>query len=106
VFTGVFAYTSYMIPFKDLSQSDAVRDLYKEEEEELVKMLSDKYGLPYVDLRTLAPEPDALRLVKEDVARSAGMVAFKMTGHKLYVAILTPNNKYGRRYNNRSRSKA
>jgi hypothetical protein len=43
-----------MIPFKDLSQSDAVRDLYKEEEEELVKMLSDKYGLPYVDLRTHA----------------------------------------------------
>lgn len=82
-----------MIPFKDLSQSDAVRDLYKEEEEELVKMLSDKYGLPYVDLRALAPEPDALRLVKEDVAREAGMVAFKMTGHKVYVAILTPNNK-------------
>ncbi len=82
-----------MIPFKDLSQSDTIKDLYKEEEEELVKMLSDKYGLPYVDLRTLAPEPDALRLVKESIAQEAGMVCFKLSGHKLYVAILTPNNK-------------
>ena len=82
-----------MIPFKDLSQSQTVKDLYKQEEEELVKMLSDKYGLPYIDLRTLTPEPDALRLVKEEVAREANMVPFKMTGHKLYVAILSPNNK-------------
>lgn len=82
-----------MIPFKDLTQARTVQDLYKEEEEALVEMLSDKYGLPYVDLSTTAPEPDALKLIKEDVAKEAQMVAFKMIGHKVYIAILTPNNK-------------
>jgi type IV pilus assembly protein PilB len=82
-----------MIPFKDLSQDEIIKDLYKEEEEELVQVLSDKYGLPYIDLRNTAPEPDALRTVKETLAKEAGLVPFKITGRKLYVAILTPNNK-------------
>lgn len=77
-----------MIPFKDLSQSDAVRDLYKEEEEELVKMLSDKYGLPYVDLRTLAQEPRG---------RDGGVMKKKGKNHDAIVKVAIAAAKKGKK---------
>lgn len=80
------------IVFDDALQNHALAELHKEEEEELVKVLSDKYGLPYVDLRGIAPEPDAMQYVKEEEARGAGCVPFKVVGRKLYVATLSPSN--------------
>ena len=81
------------ITFHDEKQTIALADLRKEEEEELVKLLSDKYGLPYIDLRGVAPEPDALLNLKEKDAREAGIVIFKAVGKKLYVAALAPENQ-------------
>ncbi len=80
------------ITFNDVVQDHRLEDLHKEEEEELVKVLSDKYGLPYVDLRGIAPEPDAMRVIKEEDARAAGTVPFKIVGNKLYLATVNPNN--------------
>lgn len=79
--------------FNDADQNQRLDDIHKEEEEELVKLLSDKYGLPYVDLKGLAPEPDAMQTVDENEARDAGAVPFKIVGKKLYVATLSPANK-------------
>ncbi len=81
------------IVFNDEKQNNQLADLRKDEEEELVKILSDKYNLPYIDLRGLAPEPDALLILKEDESRAAGLVAFKLVGRKLYVATLSPENE-------------
>lgn len=81
-----------MIDFDPKVQDRELDDLRKDEEESLMKLLSDKYGLPYIDLRGLAPEPDALRFIKEDEARKAGVAPFKLVGHKLYVATIGPNN--------------
>lgn len=78
--------------FDDALQNHALDDLRKDEEEALVKLLSDKYGLPYIDLRGTAPEPDAMQMMKEEDAREAGLVPFKVVGQKLYVATLSPDN--------------
>jgi type IV pilus assembly protein PilB len=80
------------LTFDDTLQNHKLDDLHKEEEEQLVKILSDKYGLPYIDLRGLAPEPDAMQLVKEEDAREAGCVPFKVVGRKLHVATVSPTN--------------
>ncbi|HCC05791.1 TPA: hypothetical protein DEP94_00280 [Candidatus Nomurabacteria bacterium] len=80
------------VTFNDVVQNHALDDLHKEEEEELMKVLSDKYGLPYVDLRGLAPEPDAMHFVTEEDARATGTVPFKISGNKLFIATVNPNN--------------
>lgn len=81
------------IVFDDTLQNRNLDDLRKEEEEELVKLLSDKYGLPYIDLKGIAPEPDAMQMIQESQARAAGCVPFKIVGRKIYVATLSPENK-------------
>lgn len=80
------------IVFDEAVQNHEIDELRKEEEEELVRVLSDKYGIPYIDLRGIAPEPDAMQFVKEEDARAAGSVPFKVVGRKLYVATLSPSN--------------
>ena len=75
------------VTFNDVVQNHALDDLHKEEEEELMKVLSDKYGLPYVDLRGLAPEPDAMHFVTEEDARATGTVPFKISGNKLFILV-------------------
>lgn len=80
------------IVFDDALQNHALSEIHKDEEEDLVRILSDKYGLPYIDLRGIAPEPDAMQMMKEEEARDAGCVPFKIVGRKLYVATLSPSN--------------
>lgn len=62
-------------------------------EEDFVKREADKYNLPYIDLTGLAPEPDALKLIPEDLAKEAEIGAFKEVGNKLYVAYFSPKNE-------------
>lgn len=81
------------ITFDDSAQNHALDDIRREEEEELVKILSDKYGLPYIDLRGIAPEPDAMQLYTESEATLSGSVPFKVIGKKLYIATLSPENE-------------
>lgn len=78
--------------FDDAVQNHKLEDMRKAEEEELVKILSDKYGLPYIDLHGMAPEPDAMQLVKPEDAKEAGCAPFKIVGRKLHVAVLGPTN--------------
>ena len=78
--------------FDDSKQNEMLLELRKEEEENLVKTLSDSYNLPYIDLRGLAPEPDAMNYLHEEEAREAGLAPFKLVGRRLYVATLSPSN--------------
>lgn len=79
------------IAFNDEQQNKDLAELRKEEEEELVKLLSDKYNLPYVDLRGIAPEPDAMLYLQEEEARTAEVAPFKLVGKKLYIATISPS---------------
>ncbi len=86
-------YTILMpVAFDDAKQNKQLSEIRKEEEEELVKLLSDKYNLPYIDLRGIAPEPAAMSYITEEEARDAGVVPFKVVGQKLYLATLSPGN--------------
>jgi type IV pilus assembly protein PilB len=78
-----------MALINDSRQLAELELLKKEEEEELIKILSDKYNLPYIDLRGTSPEPDAMGCLTEEEAKEASLAAFKLVGAKLYVA--TPN---------------
>ncbi len=60
------------------------------EEEDLAQILSQRYGLPYIDLSQTSINSDALRLIPEEDARTARLAIFDMNGKKLRIAILSP----------------
>lgn len=86
------------IRFQDsykMKEKEGFLDLVKgEQEEDFMHQEADKYDLPYIDLKGMAPEPDALKQIKEEDARKAELAAFRQTGNKLYVAIHSPKNKF------------
>jgi MSHA biogenesis protein MshE len=77
----------------DTDAEDAKLAMLKDkEEEDLARILSDKYGLIYTDLSVVPVNVDALRLIPEAVARKAEVVAFDKAGKKLSVAVRNPQN--------------
>ncbi len=66
--------------------------VHKDEEEDYIKHESDKFNLPYIDLKGIAPDTDALKHIKENDARDAEIASFKQTGNKLYIAMYNPEN--------------
>lgn len=81
-----------MLTFDEDKQNKKLDELHEKEAEGLAQMLSQKYRLPYVDLTKSSINTDALRLIPEPEARSAGAAAFKLMGKNIDIAILTPNN--------------
>ncbi|MEK7099831.1 MAG: GspE/PulE family protein [Patescibacteria group bacterium] len=77
----------------DTDAEDAkLRAIHEQEEEDLARILSDKYGFTYTDLTIIPVNMDALRLVPETVAREAEAVAFDKNGKHVSVAIRNPQN--------------
>jgi type IV pilus assembly protein PilB len=79
--------------FNDPKQKEKLEEFYKKEEEDLVKILSERYEIPYIDMSTISVNIDALKIIDEDMARSAGVAAFSITGKKLKIIILSPKRK-------------
>lgn len=67
-------------------------ELSVDDEEKQAKFLSDKTGLPYIDLRIKSPEPDALKLVDESYANKYAIAPFKYINNDLHIAIVNPND--------------
>jgi type II secretory ATPase GspE/PulE/Tfp pilus assembly ATPase PilB-like protein len=63
-----------------------------DEEEDLARILSEKYGLTYADLSLSSINGDALRLIPEDKARAAEAVAFDKVSKHVSLAVRNPNN--------------
>lgn len=62
-----------------------------EEEENLVRMLSQKYSVPYIDLTSTPVNTDALRLIPEDRARNAQAALFNIEGrNEAHIAVISP----------------
>ena len=80
------------IQLSDKSQSK-LNQLREQEEEELVAILSKKYGIEYINLERSAINTDALRLIAETDAREAGVAAFRQLNKLVSVAIRTPNSQ-------------
>ena len=77
------------VQFDEDKQNRRLDDFRKKEEEELVKIMADKTGLPYLDLGPVSIGPDALQLVEEPVARKAKIAVFNMVGQRIKVAVLS-----------------
>ncbi len=77
----------------DTDAEDAkLASLREQEEEDLARVLSEKYGLTYTDLTIMPLNVDALRLIPEKEAREAEVVAFEKTGKHLSIALRNPSN--------------
>lgn len=83
---------SMTISFNEEKQNERMDELKKAEAEELTKVLSAKYGLPYIDLSIYPVNIDALRIIKEETARAANVAAFHITDKKIRVGVLSPKN--------------
>lgn len=78
------------LPFDSEAENAKLASLHEREEEDLAQLLSEKYGYTYTDLTVVPPAVDALRLIPENEAREAGMVAFEKSGRNLSVAYQDP----------------
>ncbi len=81
-----------MPQFDDRFSTEKMGEFKAQEEESLIRALSIRYGHQYVNLRGVTINPDALKLIPEDVARSAGLIAFEKMNKKISLAIRNPNN--------------
>ena len=81
-----------MTQFADEEQQKRFDFLKKREEEELAQLLSQKYGVEYVDLSLVAINTDALRLLPEEEARTTEVALFGQVGKKLSLAARAPKN--------------
>ena len=82
-----------MIQFQEDKSDRRLEILKRKEEEDSAKIISDKYGLPYLDLNIFPVEPDALGLVSLERAVGAEMAVIQMTGKKLKIAVRNPQKE-------------
>jgi len=79
-------------PFDTNKEDAKLAAMREKEEEDVVEILSQKYGLPYADLDLKEVDADALRVIPEKDARAAEAAAFAHVAHSLSVAVHNPNN--------------
>lgn len=82
-----------MPQFNEEKQTKRLGELHQQEEEELARILSSKYGVSYIDLTTIAIDSEALRLISESSARKALLAPFHIIGKKIFVAVHSPKNE-------------
>lgn len=73
-------------------ESKQYQEYRQTEEENLIKALSRQHGLPYVNLRGISINPEALILINEDEARKAGIAAFEKQNRLISIAFRNPND--------------
>lgn len=81
-----------MPQFNEDEQKKKIDAIHHQEEEELARILSEKYKLSYVDLSSVAINTDALRLIPEEDARTANAASYNIVSKKVSIAVKTPNN--------------
>jgi type II secretory ATPase GspE/PulE/Tfp pilus assembly ATPase PilB-like protein len=80
------------LPFDTNAEDEKLAHLHEEEEEDVTRILSEKYGMSYADLTTLTVDNEALRLIPETKAGEAQALAFQKEAKKISLAIQNPNN--------------
>jgi type IV pilus assembly protein PilB len=80
------------IHFDEDKQKQKMADLLHKEEEELVQILSGKYGVDYVNLLGVGVNADALRLVDEKTARDLKVAPFALLDKKVKIAVRNPED--------------
>ena len=80
------------LPFDVKKETEQLAHVREREEEDLARMLADKYRLTYADLSVTDIDMEALRAVPEATARAAAAAAFARNAKHLSLAIHNPNN--------------
>lgn len=80
------------IHFDEDKQKRKYEDLLHKEEEDLVQILSGKYGVNYINLAVISINTDALRLIEEATARDAKMAAYALIDKKVKIAARNPQD--------------
>jgi type IV pilus assembly protein PilB len=81
------------IQFDEDKQKQHLDTLHHQEEEDLVQILSTKYGVEYVSLVNTPVNTDALRCIGEQSARTAQVAAFSIIDKKLKIAARNPTDE-------------
>ncbi len=80
------------LPF-DTTRADAkLAEVREHEEEDVARILSEKYGMTYADLSLKEIDNEALRIIPKEEALLAETAAFLKTAKTLSLAIHNPNN--------------
>lgn len=79
--------------FVDAKINKSLSALNKDESEKMAEYLANQYYLPYIDLKIIAPEMDALEKIPEDFAKKYNVAAFKFSAGYLHLAISDPGNE-------------
>ncbi|HEC94236.1 MAG TPA: type II/IV secretion system protein [Candidatus Kaiserbacteria bacterium] len=82
------------LTFDEHAQEAEIENARLAEEEDVQEILSQKYGMQYVDLHMLPISGEALRLIPEKEAQKAQVAAFDIAGKHVSVAIHNPNDEY------------
>lgn len=70
------------VHFDTDAENEKLSQLREKEEEDLTRILSEKYGIPYTDFSVVPINAEALRLIPETKAREAEAIAFnKVSKH-------------------------
>jgi type IV pilus assembly protein PilB len=80
------------LPFDDKRENALLAEVREREEEDVTRILSDKYGMTYADLSLRGIDNEALRVIPEKEARRTEAAAFVKTAETLSLAIHNPNN--------------
>lgn len=82
-----------MRKFDDTFDTDRLTELRRQEEETLIKSLALQYAIPYIDLRGITLNPEAIKVLSEAEAEDGKMVVFEQIRKRISVAIRNPNNR-------------
>ena len=82
------------VRFDTDAENEKLAAVHAAEEEDLARVLADKYRLPYIDVSLYPINMDALRLISEDDARKAEALAFDKNGKHVLVALHSPENEH------------
>ncbi|MHB1163370.1 MAG: hypothetical protein ACYCZZ_02530, partial [Minisyncoccota bacterium] len=74
------------LPFDTESTDTKLAEVREREEEDVASILSEKYGMTYMDLSLREIDSDALRTIKEEDARKAEAAAFEKISKALSLA--------------------
>jgi len=87
-------YHSTMAYFDDSTATAKIKQLHEREEEQLLKTIAIKQGLPYVNLFETEIDTDALKLIPEEIAREARVAVFAANDSIVSLAVHSPNDPH------------
>jgi type II secretory ATPase GspE/PulE/Tfp pilus assembly ATPase PilB-like protein len=82
-----------MAKFQEEKTQRKYEQMLRKEEEESVKLLSQKYKLSYVNLSAFSIDVDALKIIPEDKSRFGELAIFQATAKRLKVAVRNPEKE-------------